>query len=193
MSKNQILTIDRLRELVNYNPETGTLTRRVSISNRSKVGEVMGSKCKEKYLLVTVDGRRYLAHRIAWFHYYGDWPVGLVDHKNEIRDDNRITNLRDTDKPGNGHNVTGKRLGVSGYRGVSLNRKLGKWRARLKTNGKEIYLGNFDDPKDAHIAYLNGKHKYQSVPEDKFLSAFAEHAAREADARLIAASNAEAV
>ena len=47
----------------------------------------------------------YKAHVIVFFLHHGRWPVGIVDHKNGIRDDNRPENLRETDASGNSCNA----------------------------------------------------------------------------------------
>ncbi|WP_446908463.1 hypothetical protein [Klebsiella pneumoniae] len=40
---------------------------------------------------------------------------------------------------------------TSGYCGVNWHEPSGKWRARVKIDGKENYIGLFDDPQEAAI------------------------------------------
>lgn len=89
-----MLTQDRLKELFSYNEKTGIFTRLVSIGRRGKVGNIAGSKNWDGYLLICIDNKNYAAHRLAWMYTYGSFPK-ITDHINGIRDDNRISNLRE--------------------------------------------------------------------------------------------------
>lgn len=77
-------------------------------------------------------------------------PKGMVrDHANGNRLDNRRSNLRVCTQQQNSRNAAG--YGPSGFRGVS---KYGdKWRAYISLNGKRLYLGLYDDPKEGAEAY----------------------------------------
>ena len=75
-----------------------------------------------------------------------------VDHKNHNTLDNRRSNLRQCGNKGNQGNRQHQQ-GSSGYRGVSLNKQAGTWRARLIVDCKERHLGNFADERDAAVAY----------------------------------------
>lgn len=61
MAKSTILTIERLREIADYNPETGEFTRRPT-----KLGWTCG-KPRWRYRVVTLEGKNHLEHRLAWF------------------------------------------------------------------------------------------------------------------------------
>lgn len=145
-----MLSHKRLTELLDYDPVTGIFIRKISISNRTKVGEVAGSISKG-YRQITVDGIRYEAHRLAWFFHYGHWPNGIVDHEDHDGLNNRIKNLRDTGKQGNSANSLRNQNNRSGYKGVSPFRK--SFRATIRVNGRLQHLGCFSDPKDAAAAY----------------------------------------
>jgi hypothetical protein len=41
----------------------------------------------------------------------------------------------------------------SGYKGVRLEGRTGRWKAGIKVKGKERYLGTFGEPSEAAIAY----------------------------------------
>ena len=88
------LTAAQLRELLQYDPETGVVTRLVKSSNGIKVGDVAGTADARGYILIRVDGWLHLAHRLAWLHMTCEWPKGMIDHINGVRDDNRWSNLR---------------------------------------------------------------------------------------------------
>jgi len=86
-------------------------------------------------------------------------PQQIVDHINRIRDDNRIANLRDVSQSENLQNRCMLPNNKSGYLGVSWNKNAKKWIAQIRRNNKQTYLGCFDDPKEAHQAYLNAAKK----------------------------------
>ena len=148
------LSQSELRELYNYDPLTGQFKRRTTragVSINQKVGTVSGG-----YLRVSVNGKRHMAHRLAWLYMTGEWPKHTIDHINRNRLDNRWHNLRCLPFSENGQNQCGK--------GYSLNKKLGKYVAQIgvggRQNRKTIYLGLFDDPKQARVAYLAAKAKH---------------------------------
>jgi HNH endonuclease len=85
-------SINRLRELFSYDSETGLFTRRFAL-RQYPAGIVAGSKRNNGYVALTIDRRVYQLHRLAWFWVHGSCPDQL-DHINQIRDDNRIANLR---------------------------------------------------------------------------------------------------
>jgi hypothetical protein len=86
------LTQRELKRHLHYNPATGVFTRRIALSYPSKVGEVAGTLLPIGYVSIRINGRRYYAHRLAWLYVYGEFPIE-VDHRNENRRDNRISNL----------------------------------------------------------------------------------------------------
>src|SRR5690606_34614864 len=89
-----MLTQQRLKELLYYDPETGIFTRLVGRSGpRARAGDVAGSDNGKGYIRIYVDGRPYKAHRLAWFYMHGEWPEE-IDHRNGERADNRLSNLR---------------------------------------------------------------------------------------------------
>jgi len=157
------LTAERLRELLHYDPATGIFTRRVvvSASKALKPGDVAGGLDKSTgYWRVSVDNRRYWAHRLAWFYVHGVWPADCLDHINQTPLDNRLCNLREATKAENCQNISRPRsINKAGLLGVSLVTKTGKWQATITLGRKAKYLGKFDAPEEAHAAYLAAKVK----------------------------------
>lgn len=151
------LTAQRLRELLHYNSETGDFTRRVSgRGRRAKAGCVAGCKSCHGYTSISVDGRLYRAHRLAWLYVFGVWPGCDVDHINGAKSDNRIANLRDVSASVNMQNQrTAQPRNASGYLGVTIHG--GRFEASIKLNGKNIYIGSYKTPELAHSAYLAKK------------------------------------
>lgn len=67
-----------------------------------------------------------------------------ADHINRDRLDNRRSNLRVVTRAQNNQNVTSRRGSSSTYRGVSWNKRLGKWQATATCAGRRVHLGFFD-------------------------------------------------
>ena len=137
------LTQLRLKELLDYDPETGVFTW---IKPRTGVplGAEAGSMTHDGYRRIVVDQQEYRAHRLAWLYVYGEMPSGVIDHINRVRDDNRISNLRDVTCRVNSHNHGGydtNRSGVTGVWWVKSNKRYHAYLGRK-------YLGcykKFDD------------------------------------------------
>ena len=157
MSERALLTAERARQLLVYEPDTGLLRWR---EKRGKVmaGDLAGCP-KDGYLVVRVDDRLYRVHRIAWLMVHGEWPAAEVDHIDGNRSNNRIGNLRECkDGVVNQHNESRlRRNNRSGYSGVSWSKAMGKWEAALKVDYKRIVVGYFSDPAVAHVARSKAK------------------------------------
>jgi hypothetical protein len=74
----------------------------------------------------------------------------FVDHINNQKLDNTVSNLRWCTNQQNQFNSLLSKRNTSGIRGVTWEKN--KWRARLEYNGKKIHLGYFDDINDAKLA-----------------------------------------
>ena len=145
---HQILTQERLRSLLDYDPISGQFTRKVKIKNQP-AGIVVGTKDAQEYLKCSIDGRVHKLHRLAWFYTHGTWPTGQIDHINQVTSDNRLTNLRDVSCAQNHQNRARKTKSASGYLGVTWHKRDCRWQAHIEINGKAIYLGQFADLTDA--------------------------------------------
>lgn len=142
--------------LLAYDAETGVVTRRVSLSNSTKIGDVAGSPTKKGYIAISVAGEKHLAHRLAWLLHTGAWPQGQIDHKDGVRTNNAIQNLRDVSNRTNSENRKTP-CNSSGLLGVSWMTNARKWRAQICVKGAVIYLGLFVDKHAAYAAYLAAK------------------------------------
>lgn len=151
----QILSQSRLQELLQYNEETGIFTWRIHAGNRLS-NSIAGSLCKRGYFDISVDGKNYRAHRLAWLYVYGNFPIGVIDHINGIKSDNRLVNLRDVT---NAKNLLSFRKvssnNTSGFLGVSKNHD--GWRAEINVNVQKINLGTYPTKEEASIAYVAAK------------------------------------
>ena len=95
---------ERLKEILNYDPETGVFTRALN-RRRWKEGQIMGTESCG-YVSINVDYVIYRAHRLAWMYMTGEDPQTGIDHVNGNRSDNRWSNLRLANQSQNGRNRT---------------------------------------------------------------------------------------
>lgn len=156
------LTQARLKDRVNYDPETGVMTR-IRNSGTAKAGDIMGSVMSHDYLTAGVDGRQYLIHRLAWLYVYGEWPKN-IDHINHKRDDNRIANLRAVTRTENQRNQSLRKTNASGALGVHWCARRQKWVAQIKAGGRGIYLGRYHHFIDAISARKSAENLYGFHP-----------------------------
>lgn len=152
-AKGPDLTAARLRELLEYNPETGIFTRR-SQRGRYKAGAPTGCLSPIGYLQIRVDQKLYYAHRLAWLYAHGLWPVDLIDHINGDKINNCLSNLREATPQQNNRN-TGKRShNTSGFKGVYWDKERQKWGAAATVNGRFRSLGRYSTREEAYAAYV---------------------------------------
>lgn len=147
-------------KLFKYNPETGIVTRKISRSNRTKKGQIVGSKNKGGYLQIFIGNDQYLLHRVVWCIAYKESPKGYIDHINGVRTDNRLSNLRVVTKDENARNVKRRCTNNSGITGVHRNNENKNWRARIYKNKKCIELGSFLDKFEAICARKSAEIRY---------------------------------
>ncbi|MEJ7932564.1 HNH endonuclease signature motif containing protein [Ramlibacter sp. AN1015] len=142
---------------MNYDPDTGLFTWRVKPNRNKRVGDCVGSRAGNGYLRTRLFGVDVSLHRLAWAFMHGDWPTQDIDHINGDRTDNRIANLRDVPRRINAQNLRRARSNnISGLLGVATLAN-GKFLARIHVNGKNVRLGLFTSPAEAHSAYIAAK------------------------------------
>jgi hypothetical protein len=147
------LDLGYLRSILNYSALNGDFRWKVSRRGTKGLGELAGKERKDRYRLICIDGRKYLAHRLAWFYVRGVWPDREIDHVNGDPADNRFINLREAKTSSQQRaNSLSPKPNVTGFRGVEL-RPSGRWAVRISCGYKRTYLGMFDCPKKASEAY----------------------------------------
>lgn len=138
------LTHKRLRELLLYDPQTGAFTwRKDRVRGKHTGGGAAGHIDASGYCKISIDGRRYYAHRLAWFYYYASWPSKNIDHIDRCRNNNRIANLRDVGQSENSLNGSLRRNNASGCTGVSYDSRRKSWVAYITVAGKKKHLGAY--------------------------------------------------
>ncbi len=110
--------------------------------------------------MIRIMGKRYYAHRLAWFYVHGEWPERDLDHEAGNTDDNRIEKIRPASYSQNGMNRKRRSNNRSGFKGVSWHEKKQKWVARIHVEGKQIFLGYFERVEEAAAAYKTAAVKY---------------------------------
>lgn len=140
-----------LLRLVEYDPATGIITRKVRTSNRVQVGDVVGSLSGNGYLIGRIGGFCAYVHQFAWLYVHGVWPDHDIDHKDRDTRNNCDCNLRAATESQNLANKKRPTNNTSGFKGVHPKRA--KWCSQIMCDGRRITLGVFDTPEAAHAAY----------------------------------------
>lgn len=143
----------RLNELFSYSLVTGQLTRKLTINYLALEGAVAGCKNRAGYLVVSVDGKLYLVHRVIWAMVTGVWPEHTIDHADTHRANNSWLNLRLATKAENSRNSCGWEKSKSGIKGVYPAKAPFRWEAKITLNLKSKSLGTYDTIDAAKAAY----------------------------------------
>ena len=148
-----MITTDEIRAAFDYSPETGEFRWRKDCKwKRYKAGDIAGSNDGRAWRINY--GRGYLAHRAAWFYVHGVWPSQYIDHINGNAFDNRLSNLREATPRQNQANKRLSKIPKSGFIGVYKDACDRTWKARIRIDGKNTYLGSFETAELASEAYL---------------------------------------
>jgi hypothetical protein len=147
-----LITQERLKSLLTYDPDTGEFRWRVDCGCRAKAGNLAGTFTAKGYRYIRIERRGYMAHRLAWLYMTGGWPTAQVDHINRVKQDNRWGNLRAATNMENSQNQPRRRTNISGVTGVHFYPRYAKWCASIRANGKRTFLGYFDDKASAITA-----------------------------------------
>jgi hypothetical protein len=150
----EIITHEILLSSLHYDPETGFLTWLSGAIRSDRVGKMVGSNGAGGYIRLIIKGRGYQAHRLAWFYMTGRWPKEQIDHINLDKTDNRFVNLREATQSQNQTHRRRLRNNKTGYTGVSVCGKNGRFIATYSRNNRNICIGSFDRPEEAYAAYL---------------------------------------
>lgn len=137
------------------------------ISDDGKIISLFAGKIKERririkdgYYLITLckdnSNKTYPIHRLIYEAFIA--PIDknkVIDHIDRNRMNNSLSNLRVVTQSENAKNRNGK--------GVKLDKRSGKWEARIRVDRKYIHLGSFDTKDSARLAYIRAKETYHSI------------------------------
>ena len=153
-----MITQERLKEYLSYDPETGYFTWIKFKNARSPIGSIAGCPNNLGYIRIRFDSKFYHAHRLAWFYFHGEWPKNEIDHIDGNPSNNKLSNLRDVSPSVNSQNRKKAQAGSkTGTLGVSLNFRRNRYVSKIVLDGKIHYLGTYGTIEEAHAAYLNKK------------------------------------
>jgi len=152
------LTCADVLAALDYSPEGGTFTWRhrcdaMGRPNTREVGKIAGKMDPKGYRMITLNRKRYLAHRVVWLVETGTWPNHRLDHINGLHDDNRFENLREADHAENLWNRGVQKNSRSGVKGVFWNKQCQRWMAKINVRGVNHYLGTHKTVEAAAAAY----------------------------------------
>lgn len=151
------LTVERLRELLHYDPETGIFTRLVDLGRLARVGMTAGSPNERGYIKIRIDGTYYRAHHLAWFYMTGEFPApGTIDHKDTDGGNNEWENLRKATRSQNQAN----RKSCLGLKGARWHKRDKRWISSITVEGQVIHLGRFKTAEEAHAAYATAAREH---------------------------------
>lgn len=147
------MTAMDIRLRLNYDAVTGVFVwlPKESVTGEERrwnfrfAGRVAGKPDTRGHIQISLNHRMYAAHRLAWLYVYGEWPSGDLDHRDRVKTNNAIANLRLATRSQNNANTARRRNNTSGVTGVSWHKGLQKWAAYVGS----AHLGYFAVKSDA--------------------------------------------
>lgn len=151
------LTAEYVRMRLEYSADTGVFTWKQKPENNMQdrrwncafAGKKAGSFMADGYYQIRLDGDSYLAHRVAWLHFFGENPAGVLDHKDRNKANNAISNIRLATYSQNAFNRTTPSNNTSGTKGVVLDKLNNKWVAQIFCHGRHTRIGSFASKDEA--------------------------------------------
>jgi HNH endonuclease/AP2 domain len=154
------ITAKMVRAVIDYDPNTGTF---VWIANRGRktcIGRRAGGINKGRHRIKVFD---YLceASNLAWLIIKGRWPTLEIDHKDGDALNNKFDNLRKATRPQNCRNGKMRKVNTSGFKGVTLIKKTGRWRARISPKpNRRVHLGVYDTREEAAAVFARAAERH---------------------------------
>ena len=156
---------ETVKKLFHYDAESGMLLWRNSNGRNVKPWQEAKALNGHGYYTVKINGTSYSVHRLIWLYVYGSFPNKYIDHKNKIRNDNRLCNLRDVNTTDNAQNISLPSHNKSGHIGVSWIKSHNCWTVFVKVNKKNKWLGYYKNLDDAVAARKAGEKQHYNLPE----------------------------
>lgn len=162
-----MITLNYVNEALDFDARTGVFTwkkvrprhhfnsDKAYLTHQSRDGgNVAGTISSDGYVLIGLNGNKYLANRLAYAVHnnieISDLPR-QIDHKDRNTQNNRPQNLRPATHSENICNTGIAKNNTSGFKGVSFKKQTGRWMAKIKIHGKQIHLGYFDTALEASL------------------------------------------
>jgi hypothetical protein len=137
LSEINSVEYDNITSNMNYDPDTGVFTWSKPYRGNI-VGSIVGRELHSGYWQIRFMSKNYLAHRLAWFYCFKEWPAEELDHINRVRSDNRLDNLREATRKENSRNCNN----TSTY-GHNIYKRYDKFRVARQINGTILYFGTY--------------------------------------------------
>ena len=160
-----MLTAERLREILDYDPFIGVFRWKEARGCR-QAGSVAGSVGEDGYVHIVINRNWHKAHRLAWFITHGSWPSESIDHKDGNPSNNRLANLREATPKQNAENRKVYCNSLSGETGVRWHKRTQMWEARIGHNGRLHHIGYFREKTQAVAARASAKKALHTHPRE---------------------------
>lgn len=138
------ITHNELKEYLSYDELTGHVTWIKKPSKNIYIGTRAGYDTDTGYRIVTFKGKKIPEHRLIWCLVYGAFPKHEIDHINQIRDDNRLANLREVTRSENMRNRTRKDSRLDEI-GIWYCKRRKRYIAEITLNKKKVWQKSFKD------------------------------------------------
>jgi hypothetical protein len=150
------LTVEYLKSILTYDPETGDLTRKPRLRKSGKYSPAKIAGCLSgEYRTIGINGKVYKCHRIGWVIHTGKWPAELIDHIDGDKYNNKISNLREATVAQNTCNSRLSKRGTSGVKGVSVCSGPKGFKATIRRGKEYFHLGYHSTLDAAAKAYAD--------------------------------------
>jgi len=156
---------ETIKNLFYYDAESGMLLWRNGNGRNVKPWQEAKAPNGRGYYTVKINGTSYSVHRLIWLYVHGNFPDKYIDHKNRVRNDNRLCNLRDVNTTDNAQNISLPSHNKSGHIGVSWIKSHNCWTVYVKVNKKNKWLGYYKNLDDAVAARKAGEKQHYNLPE----------------------------
>jgi hypothetical protein len=152
-----MITQEKLKELVYY--QDGNLITKVKFADKVVIGKPLGCVNSDGYIQISIQGKKYYAHRLVFLYHHGYLP-NYLDHIDGDKSNNKIENLRAASLHENNYNVKTPKTNKSGVKNVHWNKKNKNWNVTLAANNKSMYFGSFDDLELAALVAEEARNLY---------------------------------
>ena len=142
------MTQEKLKALFDYDKNTGNFIRRYTTSSNAKKNTIAGYINKDGYVKISIDGKKYLAHRLVWLYVYGYMPT-QIDHIDHNRANNTLHNLRDITQKENTKNTSLRKDNTTGISGIYYDKKRKSFKVQIAKDGKDLFFGRYKNFNEA--------------------------------------------